>query len=133
MLKKNNFSWNHNSTEAFDKLKEIMSIGPLLSLPNFSVEFVIETDACDEGVGAVLMQNGKPIAYMSKALSKRHKSMSVYEKEMLALVLAIQKWRTYLLGKHFKVLTDHHSLKFLFQRKITTPSPQRWLSNFSWV
>ena len=69
LLKKNNFSWNHNSTEAFDKLKEIMSIGPLLSLPNFSVEFVIETDACDEGVWAVLMQNGKPISYMSKALS----------------------------------------------------------------
>ena len=110
-----------------------MSTRPLLSLPDFLVEFVIETDACDEGVEAVLMQNGKPIAYMNKALSERHKSMSVYEKEMLAIVLAIQKRIPYLLGKHFKVLTDHHSLKFLFQRKITTPSQQRWLSNFSWV
>ena len=68
------------------------------------------------------MQGGRPIAYMSKALSERHKLMTVYEKEMLAIVLVIQKWRPYLLGRHFKVMTDHHSLKFLLQQKITTPN-----------
>ena len=74
------------------------------------------------------MQGGRPIAYMSKALSERHKLMTVYEKEMLAIVLAIQKWRPYLLGRHFKAMTDHHSLKFLLQQKITTPNQQKWMS-----
>lgn len=81
---------------------------PLLVLPNFKKEFVVEIDACDEGLGTVLMQQDSPIAYMSKALAERHRSLSIYEKVMLAIVLALQK-----LGRHFK--TDHQSLKFLIQ------------------
>ena len=77
LLKKNNFFWTQVSTEAFNKLEEIMSTSPLLSLPNFATEFTVETDACGEGVGAVLMQEGRPIAYLSKALSDKHKLLLV--------------------------------------------------------
>ena len=98
-----------------------MSTSPLLSLPNFTTEFTVETDACGEGVGAVLVQEGRPIAYLSKALSDKHKLLSVYEKEMLAIVMAIQKWRPYLLGRHFKIKTNHHSFNFFYRRELQLP------------
>lgn len=127
LLKKNNFKWDLISTTAFEELKRMMTTRTLLALPDFAAEFTVETDACEEGVGAVLMQQGKPVAYMSKALSEKHRLMSIYEKEMLAIVLSLQKWRPYLLGRHFKIRTDHQSLKFLLQQRIATPMQQKWL------
>jgi hypothetical protein len=94
----------------------------------FTQTFIIETDACDTGIGAVLMQNGHPIAFMNKALPNRAKALSTYDKEMLAIVLAIEKWRPYVLGRHFIVRTDHKSLKFLMEQRITTTSQQKWIS-----
>lgn len=126
LLKNNKFSWNENSTAAFQRLRSMMITKPLLVLPNFEEEFVMETDACEEGV-AVLMQQGKPIAYMIKLLAGKHKAFSIYEKEMLAIVLALQKWRPYLLGRHFKIKTNHQSLKFLIQQRTSTPMQQKWL------
>lgn len=70
----------------------------VLALPNFAQPFVIECDAIGLGVGVVLMQENRPIAYLSKALKGRALHMSTYEKELFVLVIAIQKWRPYLLG-----------------------------------
>jgi hypothetical protein len=67
---------------------------PVLALPDFAQPFVIETDACDTGVGAVLMQQGHPIAYMSKALCVMNRKLSVYEKEFLAVMLAVAIFAT---------------------------------------
>lgn len=77
-------------------LKSVMARTPVLALPDFSVPFAVETDACDTGVGAVLMQRGHPIAYMSKALGVMNRKLSIYEKEFLAVIMAIDKWRQYL-------------------------------------
>ena len=82
--------------EAFDKLKVAMTRTPVLALPNFQLPFIVETDACVEGIGAVLMQSGQPIAYLSKALGDKHKSLSIYEKEFLALIMAVGKCRHHL-------------------------------------
>lgn len=122
LLKKNSFSWN-STAEAFNHLKEVLTQPPVLSLPNLSKAFVIECDACGVGIGVVLMQDQRPIAYFSKALKGRELSVSTYEKEMLALVKSIQLWRPYLLGRPFVVGTDQRGLKYLF----TTPNQQRWL------
>ena len=105
-----------------------MSTPPVLALPDFSKEFVVETDASSTRIGAVLLQQGRPIAFFSKALAAQHQGLSVYEKEMLAVVNAVQKWRPYLLGGHFIIKTDHQSLKYLMDQKISTPSQQKWLS-----
>jgi hypothetical protein len=75
---------------AFDQLKVAMATTPVLGLPNFSDVFILETDASDKGISAVLAQNGKPLAYMSKAIGPKQQGWSVYSKEMLAIMEAIR-------------------------------------------
>ena len=93
LLKKNSFQWGLEAQQAFDRLKTAMVSTPVLALPNFSKSFVVETDASGGGIGAVLMQDAHPIAYLSKALSPKHQQLSTYEKEFLAVVMAVEKWR----------------------------------------
>lgn len=78
----------------------------------------METDASGKGIGAVLMQERRPMAYMSQTISDRAQNKSVYEKELMVVVLAIQKWRHYLLGRHFVVHTDQKTLKFLADQRL---------------
>ena len=127
LLKKNGYTWNEQAQAAFQQLKEAMIKAPVLSLPNFSKPFVIETDASGVGLGAVLLQDGHPIAYLSKSLSQKHQSLSTYEKEFLAVILALEKWRGYLLDRHFVIKTDHFSLKYLLDQRMTTPTQMKWL------
>jgi len=78
----------------------------------------VETDACQDGIGAVLMQKGQPIAYLSKALGEKHKSLSIYEKEFLALIMAAETWRHYLQRGEFFIQTDHKSLAYLNEQNL---------------
>ncbi|GJT41734.1 retrotransposon-related protein [Tanacetum coccineum] len=101
---------------------------PVLALPNFEKEFVVETDASGSGIGIVLHhQEGHPSAYLSKALSPKHQALSTYEKEFLAVMMALDKWRGYMLDRHFKIKTDHFSLKYLLDQRLTTPFQTKWL------
>jgi len=128
LLKKESFQWNEWANLAFNKLKEAMTTPPVLRLPDFSKPFLIECDASGEGLGAVLMQEGRPLAYYSHGLKGRNLLLSTYEKELLALVSAVQKWRHYLLGHRFKIKTDQQALKHLLQQRMGTPAQQRWVS-----
>ncbi|KAE9602910.1 putative nucleotidyltransferase, Ribonuclease H [Lupinus albus] len=128
LTKKEGFNWNPTALEAFDELKRVMTQAPVLTLPNFSQPFEIECDASGKGIGAVLMQNRHPIAYFSKALSPNNLSKSAYEKELMALVLAVQHWRPYLLGRSFKVYSDQKSLRHILQQRITTADQQNWIA-----
>jgi hypothetical protein len=128
MLKKDSFIWSLEAEKAFEQLKQTMTQALVLALPDFTKPFIVECDASGTGIGGVLMQNQKPIAFISQALQGRNLVMSTYDKEMLALVLAVQKWRPYLMGRKFIVRTDHKSLKYLWEQKITTIAQQRWLS-----
>jgi hypothetical protein len=92
---------------------------PVLALPDFSQQFVVQTDASDIGIGVVLTQAGHPIAFISKALSKRSQMMSTYEKECMAILLAVEKWRAYLQHAEFLILTDHKSLSHLRKQRLT--------------
>ena len=105
-----------------------MTTTPVLSLTNFNKIFVIESDASGAGIGAVLMQEGRPITYASKALSPSHLSLSIYDKEMLAIIHAVTKWRPYLIGRRFQIRTDHKSLKYFLGQKISSPKQQKWVT-----
>jgi hypothetical protein len=98
LLKKDAFKWTTEIEQALLHLKTTMTWALVLALPNFSKTFVIECDASGYGLGAVLMQDQRPIAFFSQALQGRNLNLSAYEKEMLALVASVQKWRPYLLG-----------------------------------
>lgn len=108
MLRKDQFTWSSKSEEAF--LKTSMTKAPVLALPNFVLAlpnfnetFFIKTNACRVGLGAVLLQNNKPITFLSKALAPKHLGMSTYEKELLAVIFGVDKWRHYLLGGKFVI------------------------------
>lgn len=83
--KKNNFHWDDKAKDAFETLKKAMTQAPILALPDFPKEFILETDACDTEIGVVLIQEGRPIAYMSQAFAPRHLSSSIYDKELLVM------------------------------------------------
>lgn len=93
-----------------------MSSTPVLALPDFSKQFVIETDASKNGVGAVLMQQGHPLAFISKPLGPR--DLSTYEKEYMAILLAVEQWRTYLQLAEFTICTDQRSLIHLNEQRL---------------
>jgi len=121
LLKKGTpFAWTPTTEEAFQLLKQAMMQAPVLSLPDFHKPFVLETDASDSGFGAVLMQEGHTIAYLSKPLSGRNQGLSTYKKECMAILLAVDKWRCYLQHNQFSIRTDHKSLLFLTEQKATT-------------
>lgn len=129
LLKKNiPFIWTSESSVVFNALKTALISAPVLALPNFSSIFVVETDACDQGIGAVLMQQEHPIAFVSKALGPRNRGLSTYEKEYMAILLAVEQWRPYLQHCEFLIRTDHASLAHLQSQRLHTQWQHKVLS-----
>jgi hypothetical protein len=111
LLKKQTmFIWTPEHTTTFQALKNALCQSPVLALPNFSKPFTIETDASDLGVKAVLMQDGHPLAFFSKALGPWTCGLSTYEKEFMAILLVVQKWCSYMQFEEFVILIDQRSL-----------------------
>lgn len=121
LLKKGtSFVWTSETEAAFRALQQKLIQAPVLALPDFTKSFVLETDASDIEVGAVLMQEGHPIAYLSKPLSPRNQTLSTYEKECIAILMAIDKWRAYLQHQKFSIFTDHISLLHITEQRVTS-------------
>lgn len=117
-LQKTGFKWGMEQETAFAALKAAMSTPLVLTLPNFTLPFVIETGATGVGLGAVLMQGGRPIAYFSKSLGVKARTQSIYEKEGMAILEALNKWRHYLVGNKLIIRTDQKSLKYLTSQRL---------------
>lgn len=118
------FVWTPEHDVAFAALKSSLSTAPVLALPDFAFPFAIETDACDSGVGAVLMQKEHPLAFISKVLGPRNRGPSTYE-EYLAILVAVDLWWHYLQCGQFTIYTDQRSLVHLNEQRLHTPWQQK--------
>src|SRR5262249_15622045 len=112
LVKKNVvFKCSEVHERAFNILKDKLTNAPLLSLPNFEKACEVERDASGIGIGAVLMQDSKPIAYFSENLNRASLSYTTYHKDHYALVRALQTWQHYLWSREFIIHSDNESLK----------------------
>ena len=126
-LLKNSFVWSDLVAQAFQQLKLAIFNPQVLALLDFSKTFTVECDASLFGLDAILMQDPKPIAFYSQVLKGSSLALSTYEKEFLAVVVAIQKWRHYLVGKPFVIKTYQQSHKYLLDQRVGTLAQQRWI------
>ena len=131
LLKKDAFRWGNDAQRAFEEHKSALSTAPVLALPDVTKTFVVETDASARGLGAVLMQEKHPISFISKALSAKQQALSVYEKELLAILMAVKQWHYYLISGPFTIRTDQQSLKHLLTQKVMTPLQHKWLAKLT--
>ncbi|KAD7479941.1 hypothetical protein E3N88_03077 [Mikania micrantha] len=116
LTKKNGFHWNDEALAAFNALKTALTTAPVLHLPDFDKEFVVECDASSDGTGAIVSQAEHPIAYFSKGFTPSTRFKSAYDRELLALVLAVQKWNHYLFGRHFLIRKENRGADALSRR-----------------
>ena len=125
------FEWTEECQHGFETLKSKLTEAPILAYPDFELSFVLETDACVAGLGAVLSQHFSdgylhPVAFASRALSAPEKNYSITELETLAVVWSIQHFRAYLYGHEVTVITDHSAVRSILE----TPNPSgkhaRW-------
>ena len=125
------FNWTSECATAFASLKQKLTNAPILAFPDFTQPFLLDTDASHFGIGAVLSQviagKEKVIAYASRTLSKAERKYCVTRKELLAMVIFIQHFRPYLLGRQFTLRTDHSALKWLQTLKEPEGQLARWL------
>ena len=126
----NAIEWTDSQEKAFRTLKTRLTSMPILKLPDPEKTFWLRTDASDVGLGGVLLQehNGVlfPVRYASRKLASREKKYSTMEKECLAIVWSVQKFRLYLYGNRFRLQTDHHPLSYLDQPKYLNDRVMRW-------
>ncbi|KAJ9536067.1 hypothetical protein OSB04_un000770 [Centaurea solstitialis] len=129
MLTKKNvkFEWKEAQAEAFQTLKERLCSAPILSLPDGSEDFVVYSDASKLGLGCVLMQRGKVIAYASRQLKDHERRYPTHDMELAAVVFALKIWRHYLYGTKCQIFTDHKSLQHLFDQRELNMRQRRWL------
>ena len=130
LCKNTRFLWDSDCDNAWSQIKNHLISAPILSCPDFTKEFILQTDASNFGLGAVLSQQHesgeKVICYLSRSLTRQERNFSTTEKELLALLWAIEKLRPYLEGTEFTAITDHYSLLWLNQLENPSGRLARW-------
>ncbi|PNX58452.1 hypothetical protein L195_g050917, partial [Trifolium pratense] len=127
-LKKGKFNWGFAQEHSFALIKEKLCTAPVLALPDFDKVFQIECDASGIGIGALLSQEKKPIAFFSEKLSKARRKWSTYDQEFYAVFRALRQWEHYLIHREFILFTDHQALKFLHSQKLINKMHAQWVS-----
>ena len=125
--KKVKFLWSESCEKSFQELKTRLTSAPILTLPDGVDGFVVYCDASRVGLGCVLMQKGKVIAYASRQLKPHEKNYPTHDLELAAVVFALKIWRHYLYGVHVDVFTDHKSLQYVFTQRELNLRQRRWL------
>ena len=121
------FVWSEECEASFQELKERLTSAPVLALPSGTEGFVVYSDASKRGLGCVLMQNGRVIAYASRQLKSHEVNYPVHDLELAAVVFALRVWRHYLYETQVQIFTDHKSLKYLMSQKELNMRQRRWV------
>jgi hypothetical protein len=110
------FEWTSKCEESFQKLKEVLTNAPILNIDYPNEDFVVCIDACKEGLDGVLTQNGHVICYESINIKEHERNHAMHDLELALIVHVLNMWRMhYLMGRKFKLGTDHNGLKYLFE------------------
>ncbi|GJU85876.1 putative reverse transcriptase domain-containing protein [Tanacetum coccineum] len=125
------FDWGEKEEAAFQLIKQKLCSAPILALPKGSENFIVCCDALHKGLGVVLMQNEKVIAYASRQLKIHEKNYTTHDLELGAVVFALKIWRHYLYGTRCTVFTDHKSLQHILDQKELNMRQRRWLELLS--
>ncbi|KAJ9557088.1 hypothetical protein OSB04_011702 [Centaurea solstitialis] len=125
------FIWGEKQEEAFQVLKHKLCNAPILALPEGTDNFVVYCDASHQGLGCVLMQNEKVIAYASRQLKVHEKNYTTHDLELGAVVFALKIWRHYLYGTKCTIFTDHKSLQHILDQKMLNMRQRRWVELLS--
>ena len=126
LSKKVYFVWTDACDKGLTGLKDALCSAPVLLLPDLNKTFEVVADACGVGLGAVLMQDGQPVAFEGKRLMPAEQNYDVGEQELLAVMHALEHWRCYLNGVEFTVVTDHSPNTFFTTKKLLSPRQARW-------
>ncbi|GJZ97724.1 putative reverse transcriptase domain-containing protein [Tanacetum coccineum] len=129
--KNQKYVWGVEQEEAFQTLKNNLCDAPILTLPDGVEDFVVYCDASNQGLGCVLMQRGRVIAYASRQLKTHEKNYTTHDLELGAVVFALKTWRHYLYGTKSVIYTDHKSLQHIFDQKELNMRQRRWIELFS--
>ena len=121
------FVWIEECEKSFQEIKQRLVTAPVLTIPSNMGGFVIYSDASRKGLGCVLMQHGKVIAYASRQLKSYEQNYPTHDLELAAVVFALKIWRHYLYGERCEIYTDHKSLKYFFTQKELNMRQRRWL------
>jgi hypothetical protein len=121
------FEWTDEYEQSFQELKKRLTTAPVLVIPSTDEGFVIYSDASHQGLGCVLMQNGRVVAYASRQLRNHEKNFPTHDLELAAVAFALKLWRHYLYGAKCEIYTDHKSLKHLFTQKELNLRQRRWM------
>ena len=121
------YEWVDACQQSFEELKGRLTSAPVLALPNGRDGFVVYSDASQQGLGCVLMQNDRVIAYASRQLKKHEENYPTHDLELAAVVFALKIWRHYLYGVPCRIFTDHKSLQYIFTQKELNLRQRRWL------
>lgn len=128
LLKKGRkFEWTPACEASFQELKKRLTTAPVLATPDINKEFVIYYDASGTGLGGVLMQDGRVVAYLSRQQRPHEEKYATHDLELAAVVHALKTWRHYLLGKRCEIYTDHKILKYIFTQRELNMRQWRWL------
>ena len=121
------FSWTDKCEVCFEYMKMRLTTAPILAIPYTTKMFEVYCDASYQGLGCVLMQEKRPVAYASRQLKVHEKNYPTHDLDLAAVVFALKTWRHYLYGSQFQVFSDHKSLKYLFDQKELNMRQRRWM------
>ncbi|RVW84176.1 Retrovirus-related Pol polyprotein from transposon 17.6, partial [Vitis vinifera] len=121
------FEWSDDCECSFQELKNRLVSAPILTIPSGSGGFVVYSDASHQGLGCVLMQHGRVVAYASRQLKPYERNYPTHDLELAAVVFALKIWRHFLFGETCEIFTDHKSLKYLFSQKELNMRQRRWI------